>query len=217
MGNSRQRILPRCLLFCPNLPLLAPLASRTLAGLINLLDDRSGVIVTALRGACRASASSTSCLFAPLWLGLLGLALSLLLSVLRLLSRFWAAFARCSARCTFSSARRSLRCAWARASAEEDAAAHPLQGRFVRNAHSQKNEYRSRRGRAPEHAIVGSMHGDHPQKMPRKTGWCRIEESNPRPSHYKCAALPTELIRHERNIIAKGSTRRMTRARVRVT
>ncbi len=25
--------------------------------------------------------------------------------------------------------------------------------------------------------------------------WCRIEESNPRPSHYKCAALPTELIR----------------------
>ena len=32
--------------------------------------------------------------------------------------------------------------------------------------------------------------------------WCRIEESNPRPSHYKCAALPTELIRHAAGIIA---------------
>lgn len=26
-------------------------------------------------------------------------------------------------------------------------------------------------------------------------GWCRMSESNWRPSHYKCAALPTELIR----------------------
>ena len=26
--------------------------------------------------------------------------------------------------------------------------------------------------------------------------WCRMSESNWRPSHYKCAALPTELIRH---------------------
>jgi hypothetical protein len=25
--------------------------------------------------------------------------------------------------------------------------------------------------------------------------WCRQEESNPRPSHYECAALPTELCR----------------------
>ena len=25
--------------------------------------------------------------------------------------------------------------------------------------------------------------------------WCRKEESNPRPSHYECAALPTELFR----------------------
>src|SRR5258708_9973096 len=25
---------------------------------------------------------------------------------------------------------------------------------------------------------------------------CRAEDSNPRPSHYKCAALPTELARH---------------------
>ena len=27
--------------------------------------------------------------------------------------------------------------------------------------------------------------------------WCRWKESNPRPSHYECAALPTELHRHE--------------------
>jgi hypothetical protein len=27
--------------------------------------------------------------------------------------------------------------------------------------------------------------------------WCRKEESNPRPSHYECAALPTELFRHD--------------------
>ena len=27
------------------------------------------------------------------------------------------------------------------------------------------------------------------------SGWCRMPESNWRPSHYKCAALPTELIR----------------------
>ena len=26
--------------------------------------------------------------------------------------------------------------------------------------------------------------------------WCRRDESNTRPSHYKCAALPTELRRH---------------------
>src|ERR1700682_5977335 len=26
--------------------------------------------------------------------------------------------------------------------------------------------------------------------------WCRWKESNPRPSHYECAALPTELHRH---------------------
>ena len=36
--------------------------------------------------------------------------------------------------------------------------------------------------------------------QPRRIGlfacyWCRREESNPRPSHYECAALPTELCR----------------------
>src|SRR5690606_30504686 len=30
---------------------------------------------------------------------------------------------------------------------------------------------------------------------PCKEFWCRQEESNPRPSHYECAALPTELCR----------------------
>ena len=29
--------------------------------------------------------------------------------------------------------------------------------------------------------------------------WCRKEESNPRPSHYECAALPSELFRQRRN------------------
>src|SRR5690625_3031647 len=32
-----------------------------------------------------------------------------------------------------------------------------------------------------------------------KGKWCRLEESNPRPSHYKCAALPTELSRQKDN------------------
>ena len=32
--------------------------------------------------------------------------------------------------------------------------------------------------------------------MERK--WCRQQESNSRPSHYKCAALPTELCRRGR-------------------
>jgi hypothetical protein len=31
--------------------------------------------------------------------------------------------------------------------------------------------------------------------MPRNQGWCRMQESNPRPSVYKTAALPAELIR----------------------
>lgn len=26
-------------------------------------------------------------------------------------------------------------------------------------------------------------------------GWCRKRDSNPRPTHYECAALPTELLR----------------------
>ena len=29
------------------------------------------------------------------------------------------------------------------------------------------------------------------------TSWCRKEESNLRPSHYECAALPTELFRRQ--------------------
>ncbi len=37
--------------------------------------------------------------------------------------------------------------------------------------------------------------------------WCRIEESNPRPSHYECAALPTELIRRRARNIQQSSAR----------
>ena len=34
-----------------------------------------------------------------------------------------------------------------------------------------------------------------PRGCPDFLNWCRREESNPRPSHYECAALPTELHR----------------------
>ena len=37
--------------------------------------------------------------------------------------------------------------------------------------------------------------------------WCRQEESNPRPSHYECAALPTELCRLRARIIQQHSGR----------
>src|SRR4051794_27418321 len=39
--------------------------------------------------------------------------------------------------------------------------------------------------------------------------WCRVKDSNPRPSHYKCAALPTELTRPRRHfrISVRGWTR----------
>ena len=30
--------------------------------------------------------------------------------------------------------------------------------------------------------------------------WCRLGDSNARPTHYECVALPTELNRHSRNI-----------------
>src|SRR4051812_25758322 len=30
-----------------------------------------------------------------------------------------------------------------------------------------------------------------------KKRWCRREDLNPRPAHYECAALPTELLRRE--------------------
>lgn len=42
--------------------------------------------------------------------------------------------------------------------------------------------------------------GGRKQKAPTKAGafhynWCRKQESNLRPTHYECAALPTELFR----------------------
>ena len=54
-------------------------------------------------------------------------------------------------------------------------------------------------------------------RQPRKTralrgcgcceGWCREEESNLRPTHYECAALPTELSRHRAaNFTVRGAT-----------
>ncbi len=36
---------------------------------------------------------------------------------------------------------------------------------------------------------------DDPSLTRQPYDWCRVKESNPRPSHYKCAALPTELTR----------------------
>ena len=38
--------------------------------------------------------------------------------------------------------------------------------------------------------VVIKSHGN-------KQEWCREQESNLRPTHYECAALPTELFRHQ--------------------
>ena len=46
------------------------------------------------------------------------------------------------------------------------------------------------------------------QTAPSFQYWCRQEESNPRPSHYECAALPTELCR--RNLTARGDVSGLT-------
>src|SRR6188768_3818650 len=35
--------------------------------------------------------------------------------------------------------------------------------------------------------------------------WCRKQESNLRPTHYECAALPTELFRHYKGLRILGS------------
>ena len=46
-------------------------------------------------------------------------------------------------------------------------------------------------------------HPDTNKKTPRKEEflyWCRLGDSNARPTHYECVALPTELNRHNRNI-----------------
>ena len=39
--------------------------------------------------------------------------------------------------------------------------------------------------------------------------WCRLKELNPRPSHYKCAALPTELTRRFREMRIIRNFRKM--------
>jgi hypothetical protein len=44
------------------------------------------------------------------------------------------------------------------------------------------------------------------------SGWCRLQESNPRPTDYKSVALPTELNRPFPKIVAEFSGRRSTRA-----
>ena len=41
-------------------------------------------------------------------------------------------------------------------------------------------------------------HGTARRRAGREGEWCRREESNSRPSHYECAALPTELRRRHR-------------------
>src|SRR5260370_22320472 len=46
--------------------------------------------------------------------------------------------------------------------------------------------------------IVSFMRDDKPMYPERTTRkWCRKRDSNPRPPHYECGALPTELLRRE--------------------
>src|SRR5258707_15876624 len=46
--------------------------------------------------------------------------------------------------------------------------------------------------------IVSFMRDDKPMCPERTTRkWCRKRDSNPRPPHYECGALPTELLRRE--------------------
>ena len=40
-----------------------------------------------------------------------------------------------------------------------------------------------------------------------KTEWCWRQESNPRPTDYKSAALPTELRQHQARILGRLSSR----------
>jgi hypothetical protein len=52
---------------------------------------------------------------------------------------------------------------------------------------------------AKDHDLVYARYAPEDLRgWPEKQGWCRRRESNPRPAHYECAALPTELLRHRR-------------------
>src|SRR5690606_30664577 len=53
------------------------------------------------------------------------------------------------------------------------------------------------RGEGPPPAPIGAAEKEkrRPRGGPRGLVWCRKRESNPRPAHYECAALPTELFR----------------------
>src|SRR6266404_4567388 len=53
--------------------------------------------------------------------------------------------------------------------------------------------------------IVSFMRDDKlmcPERTTRK--WCRKRDSNPRPPHYECGALPTELLRREMRVPDTG-------------
>src|SRR5712671_3689557 len=53
--------------------------------------------------------------------------------------------------------------------------------------------------------IVSFMRDDKPMCPEQTTRkWCRKRDSNPRPPHYECGALPTELLRREMRVPDTG-------------
>lgn len=52
--------------------------------------------------------------------------------------------------------------------------------------------------RTPGSSTARPLHGQEKTRTGRALTWCRKQESNLRPTHYECAALPTELLRRGR-------------------
>lgn len=49
-------------------------------------------------------------------------------------------------------------------------------------------------------SVIGSCFGSQGCRRCRLQGWCRRRDSNPRPQHYECRALPAELLRPTRTM-----------------
>lgn len=82
-------------------------------------------------------------------------------------------------------------------------------GRCRTRPQSGRRRWRSSWNVATKNATGSTSHPPRPADSPgfREMNWCPREESNPRPSHYKCAALPTELQGRRRQAEARGETR----------
>ena len=76
-------------------------------------------------------------------------------------------------------------------------AATPLRGLIAGIIHACNHTATAARSKSPEGSWGGLRTSKSPAK-PRRTGfweWCRLRDSNTRPPHYECDALPTELRR----------------------